>query len=481
MLIMMKIKQRHLVLVALFLTFFITRSLISMQNKNFGDDTSYYVMRQVEHISEYGKPIQEDNLSYGGRNFIIMPFYYCFMSFFYKLTSSVLILKIINNFFASTIIFGVYILSVKIIKNRTIALFCGVVASSIPIYLNQTINNLNPYSIVAPLTFFILTMFLKLNKNVLNYLIPLTIIFILSSFDSVLLVIGILSYIIYIYLENKNLEKAHIEYASFFLLFFLWVNFLIYKDAFQIHGFSIILFKNSLSLNMFNFIGIPLILLGLYSVYLYSSKKKSVYMTLFISLLVSNFLLLWLKLVPINTLIIMSMYLVILMGQALREINLKLQKAKISKFASLIMSLIFIILAITQVFPGFFLYNQGFSDKYIEGFEWIKNNTEENSTILSVPEEGHLITYISNRKNVVDTEYLLVDYEKRTTKIIEMYTQKFKTKILDVMGEYDADYLILSDKILKYNIKIQDTIFFSDPCFELVYNGEIKVFKKCER
>jgi 4-amino-4-deoxy-L-arabinose transferase-like glycosyltransferase len=195
----MEIKRRHWVLFVLFLTFFITRSLIAAQQDNFGNDTSYYTMRQIEHFSKNWRPLHYDTLSYGGRNFIVMPFYYYLMGFFYKVFPNILFLKILNNFFASTIIFGVYFLSVKILKNTKIALFCSVVASSIPIYLSETMNNLNPYSIVTPLAFFIIALFLELNEKVLNYLIPLTIIFILSSFDSLILVIGIISYIIYVF------------------------------------------------------------------------------------------------------------------------------------------------------------------------------------------------------------------------------------------------------------------------------------------
>jgi uncharacterized membrane protein len=178
-------------------------------------------MRQVEHISKFGKPIYQDNLSYGGRTFALMPFYYYLMAFFYKIFPSILFLKIVNNFIASTLIFGVYLLSSKIIKNRTISLFTSVVASGLPFYLNKTINSLNQYSLVTPLAFFVIWMFLEINKKMLNYLVPVTIVLILSSFDSILLIVGILSHIIYNYLESKKIEKLNIEYASFFLLFFI--------------------------------------------------------------------------------------------------------------------------------------------------------------------------------------------------------------------------------------------------------------------
>ena len=81
----------------------------------------------------------------------------------------------------------------------------------------------------------------------------------------------------------------------------------------------------------------------------------------------------------------------------------------------------------------------------------------------------------------MDSETLPTEYEKRTNMILQMYTQRFRTNILEVMENYNADYVILSNKLNNYNIKFQETIFFSDPCFDLVYNGEIKVFEKCAK
>ncbi|MBT4023050.1 hypothetical protein HN789_03620 [archaeon] len=476
----MKLKQRHWILILLFLTFIISRSLISTKSSNFSDDNSYFVMRQIEHISTHGKPLHQDTLSYGGRTFIIMPLYYYLMGFMYKLFPSIIFLKIINNFFASSLIFSAYLISAKVIKNRRIALFCSVVASSLPIYINETLNRLNPYSIITPAAFLILWLFLELDENKLNYLIPLTIVFILSSSASLVLIVGLISYIVYSYFENKKIEKIHFEYASFFLLFFLWVSFIIFKEAFQTHGFVILFHNIKLSLESINLIGVPLILLGLYSVYIYSSKKKSIFMVLVISLFLSNILFIWLKLVPKNTLIFVGVYLVLLMGQTIKDFNSYLSSSKMSKYSTLIMGSLYALLVFSQIAPSFFLHEEVFSDRYLEGFEWLKENTEINSTILSVPIEGHLITYLSKRKNIADSQTLLVDYQKRTIEITGVYNSPFKTKILNFLNDYNTDYIILSDKLSSLNIKIQDTIFFSDPCFELIYNEEIKVFKRCE-
>ena len=38
----------------------------------------------------------------------------------------------------------------------------------------------------------------------------------------------------------------------------------------------------------------------------------------------------------------------------------------------------------------------------------MNNNTEENAVIIALPEEGSALSYFSNRKNVMDDDYLMI-------------------------------------------------------------------------
>jgi hypothetical protein len=114
---------------------------------------------------------------------------------------------------------------------------------------------------------------------------------------------------------------------------------------------------------------------------------------------------------------------------------------------------------------------------YIDGFAWLKYNTPPDSVILSVPEEGNLITYFSERRNVMDSQYVLrADAETRFNDIKEIYTQKFKIEALRLMEKYNIDYIVFSDKTKQeYNIK--DISYINDPCFTLVYERAMKIYK----
>jgi len=454
------------------------------------DDKSYYSLRQIESISNNGHLIIEDNLSFGGRTNIIMPVYYYIMGLFYKLIPSIVFLKIINNLFASSLIIVTYLITSKIIKSRKISLVASIVSATTPYYIIETINRLNPNSILIPCIFFSIYQFLNLEKkSTLDYLIILTILVILSSSYSLIFVLGIIIFLTLNYIDNIKLKQIEIEYISFLLLFFLWVNFIIYKNAFLMHGFSVIwgnspIIINKTSVNMFEIItniGIIPLLLGIFAIYKYLFKKKSKNVMMFIGLTLSSMCLILINYLPQSLgLSCVGISLVFLFSISLRDIISEFKKTKFGQHENLFFIGVILILLITQIIPSIYLMSEKIKDthnkEYISGFIWL-NNLNENVTILSLPEEGHLITYFGKHKNVIDTNFLLIeDIEIRYSEVLSFYSQKFKINALRILDKYDAEYFIISPKLKKYNIN--NTIFMEDECFDIIYKGEIEVYKQ---
>ncbi len=486
------IKSRHIILAVLFILYFSIRLYFSLGTEQFGNDESYFALRQIDHIWETGKPIIHDDLSYGGRTFVLMPFYYYLLAFFTLFFPKIIIIKVINNLLASTLILGVYMVCSKILKNRRISILCSVIAATLPIYINATLNNISSYSILFPGSFFFLYFFLNLENDVskINYLIPLILVLILTSSSSFLLILGILLFILLSQVENRVLPKIELEFTAFFLLFFLWASFIIYKTAFQAHGFSIIYqnapqeviknhFVNLDILTLLANIGFLPLIFGVYSAYVYFFKKnKSIF--LFISIFLSAFILLWLRLVSLELgLMFLGSSLVILFGQFLKDVFIRLNKSKIASKSNQIFILIVTVIVLTQILPGFIaMFNSPtFDEEYVSSFEWFNANTPNSSIILGSAEQGHLITYFGKRKNILDSNYLLIeDADKRFNDVTTFYNTRFKTHALKILDKYHADYFIVS-----YNSNL---FFINDPCFDLLFDNEIRIYqlnkKECQ-
>ena len=486
------IKSRYFLLALLFILYFSIRLYFSLSTPYFDDDYSYYALRQIENIAQTGKPLVDDGLSYGGRTFVFMPLYFYLLALPALIFPKIIAIKIINNLLASTLIIAVYLVCSKMIRNRKISLLCSIIAATLPIYITETLNNISAYSIIFPGGFFLLFLFLNLENHKLEtYLITLVIILVLSSNSSFLLIFGLLIFLLLSYIENKNIDKIELEFISFFLMFYLWATFIIFKDAYQAHGLAIIwknapfeiiktYFKNISIIDFLSNIGFLPLIFGSYSSYLYLFKKKSKNMLLFTSIFISSLVLLWVKLIPVELgLMFLGSSLVILFGQFVKDIFVNIRKSKFAAKENLIFFILVIVILITQVLPGMIAMNsyKGYDTNYISGFLWLRDNSPEDSIILSLPDEGHLISYFSKRKNVMDSEYLLIEnVELRFDDILSFYKSKFKTPAIRILEKYNADYFIISETLKNYNI--ENSIFENDECFKLVYKKKIEIFHK---
>jgi len=497
------VKRRHIILTLLFLLYFGIRVFFALKSNYFNDDYSYFALRQIDNIAKTGMPLIHDELSYGGRSFVFLPLYFYLLAFFTLFFPKIIIIKIINNLFASTLVIAIYLVTSRIFKNRKVALVCSFVAASLPIYLSETLNTISTSSIIFPGGFFLLFLFMEMenNKDFLNYLILLTILLVLISPSVLLILLGLVIFAIACYLENVTLARIKLEFLSFFMFFFLWCNFIIYKSAFQEHGFSIIWNNTPTSImsmyftniNIFNAlasIGILPLVFGIYTIYKYLLTKKNKKILLFISLFLSTFIVFWSKLVPSElALMFLGTALVILFGQFLADLFATLKDTKFSKQENWIFGLVIFLLILTQISPSIILMIRNSqanpTKEYISGFEWLKENSPEDTTVLAIPEEGNLITYFGQRKNVIDSEYLLVDdAENRYYDVKKVYTVPFRIEALSILEKYNANYILFSKKT-KEKFSIDRIEYIDSDCFSFVFgNKEIAIYKinreKCE-
>jgi len=113
----------------------------------------------------------------------------------------------------------------------------------------------------------------------------------------------------------------------------------------------------------------------------------------------------------------------------------------------------------------------------IETLTWLRENTPEDSVILTNINEGHLVTYFSQRKNVVDSNYLLIsNINQRINNIKIIYTTPYKVDAVRLLNKYNVDYIYLS-KDTRQMYDISDLKYATDDCFSLVYNKTTMIYK----
>ena len=166
----MILKRNHKILALIFLLVLLIRIYFIFQAPYF-DNSGYLVKRYTENILENGKPVLFDQLSYNGRETLYSPLWHYILAFF-SLFLGEIAFKLMPNIFISLLVFVIYLLSKKIIDNDELAFFIALMSGVVPIIFVNTLISISVYSLVIPLMFYLLYLFMDIDeKKVIRFLI----------------------------------------------------------------------------------------------------------------------------------------------------------------------------------------------------------------------------------------------------------------------------------------------------------------------
>lgn len=484
--------KRHYSLIIIFLVIFGISLSFSLKKNNFSDDISYLNLRQIENIKEKGVPIYHDELSYSGREHIFLPLFHYLIAFASLFIPLGLAVKIIPSLFMALSSVVVYSISLSLTRNVLASNLAALTSGFVPVLFSTTATSLSSLSLSILLILLCLYFFINLSqKSSVYFLLIFFTFLLLNTALSLVFVIVLVFYILMLRLDNLKIEENEAEISVFLLFLTSWFLFIIFKKAILLHGVSVILqnVPSFLSGSYFEEINILIaitqigaipFLFGLYTIYRYTFQPKNKPITLLISFSLVTFLFLWFNIIQAEIgLSILGMVMVIMLSTYFKDFFVYLDKFKFRNFKTLSLFLILIIIAGTSVYPAIFFTTQRIknstSDELFNALIWIKNNTENSSVVLAHYSLGNLISYISERKNVADTDFLLISNAEEVLEDVKsIYSSRYATQAVRLIEKYSVDYIILSDLEKKY----YDTPdYFSSDCFVLVYDKKVKIFK----
>lgn len=492
-----KLSIRHFILVFIFLATLLFSLYFIFATNTLSSDEAYFHLRIAQEISKKGYAPFFDELSYGGRIQYYPVLFDYILAFFMLFLDPVLVLKLIPAIIMSSIVFIVYLLSKYLSQDARSALFCAALSGFIPLVFRETLNKVSVYSLVLPLVFWYIYFFLRIkeNKKYLFWFIAFSFLLPLTSPSAFLIVIAMVFYVIFLTIESFKMSNIRKEGLMFSMFLILLIEFIIYKKAFLELGFNIvyqnlpqdILNQYFTNINLIYFLysaGILSIVLGAFGIYynLFVSRKSNIFFIA--ALILSIFLLLILKLININSgLLFVGVSFCILSSISVAYFLRYIEKSKFAKFKGLIFIFIFVIFVFTGVLPSLNEAKTASTSSYdlntIEALEWILINTPENSTILAAPEEGHLVTAVAKRRNVIDTNYILApNPQTRLSDVQIIYETWIRSRALNLLGKYKVNYILLTNiSISKYSTK--DIKYANDQyCFIKVFSNErTKIYK----
>lgn len=479
--------KKHLAI--LFILTLLLRLILAFSQPNLTYD-SYFHLRQVEHITNTGLPLYDDPLSYGGRTNLFLPLFHYLAAAFSLIFPIELVAKILPNLLLATLPLIIYLLANKTTKNHKASLLAALAASLLPALYHT--NSFTPASLFLPLIFLTIYAFLKHTK-VTPFLYIFS--FIAVSFTSpntALLLIGFIIYLLLALLERKKVPRTEIELIIFSVFFYIWSQFLFFKNTLLEEGVQVIwqnvppqivqqYFPAFSLTNSLLLVSIIPFIAGTYIVYRSLFKLKFTKEFFIISLVISTTLLTWLKIIPFEeSLSFFGLSLAALFASFYIDITKYTATTKLNNLQKYFFPVLAILLVVSMLPSTLTISLQQPlpTDEEITAFKWLEDNTPEGSKVLALLEEGHLVTYYGKRKNFMDTQYNAIhNIEEEFTKFNTLFTTTFSTAAVEILDGNNINYLMITPKG-KEKYHIPTFRYIDAGCFSRVYKEETKIYER---
>lgn len=476
-------------LVLLFLVLLGVRLYLAFQQSGLVLD-AYREVRNLQLVEKKIFPTY-DPLSFGGKRVVILPLGYFVYAFFDIFLPKMLLFKLLPNLFLSGLFLLFYWISRDVISDRRIAVLASFACAVMPVIFADAFS----FStlIIAVLVYLVLIKFLmNMREHNLKYIAVIMLLLPFIHASAVLVGVGFLIYLLLVKFERLKQRRIELEVLLFFFVYIIWIYLILFKGALLMHGIDAF-WQNAkhsrYAVDFLKFVrdvgAVPLLcVVFLIYKYFFVSKDKRVY--LLTSFFIASFVFyLFGFLAEKEILLLVSCFVGLIFIRFVDDFYRYLSKTKFDGVKEKLVTGFLIFVILTNIFFGFVLLREREklipSEDSIEAMKWLREHTPEDAVIVASVQEGSMITAIAQRKNIADTNRLFSkDALIREIDIKRLYLSPFKTDAVRTMSDYNAEYLVFSG-FTKNIFGIEHLAFAEPDCFELVRNGETKIYKRiCE-
>ena len=482
----MKIKASIILAIILIVSLFF-RLYFSFSADGFSSDESYFHLRIINYVLENKLPLLYDELSYGGQRIYYPQLFHILISLFSFIPY---FLKIIPAILSSSLVIIIYLISKKITNDKTSSLLTAFLAAFIPIEIKNSTNQLSIYSLIIPVILILYLCLMNLEqKKYLNLFLVSSFLLPLIHISSLLFIFSLIFYLILSNTESLFISKYKKETIVFSFFLILLINFLIYKNLFLKYGLNVIwqnipyslfavYFKNLDILEGIYLIGALPLIFGSLGIFFGLFKEKDDPIILLAAAILATLFLVSIKILTIQLgVLFLSIFLVLTSSLTIFKIYNYLDITKFSKLKKYATLSIISLIILLAFIPSYFIANSlPDYDYQISSFQWLKENTEEDSAILVPYEIGNILTAVAERKNIMDNNFLLAkNTEERLNDINIAYNTFSEIKALESLRRYNVKYIYIDDYIKnKYNLtKIR--YIDDEKCFQEIKNDVYKI------
>ncbi len=224
-------------------------------------------------------------------------------------------------------------------------------------------------------------------------------------------------------------------------------------------------------------IGLLPFIFGLYAGYKHLMVERKRVVILYIGFALAVFSLLGMRLIPLSVgLIYLGITLVLLFGQCYKLMLVTISKSKFEPYGHWIRIPLIVVILITGLLPSATYalekLGQAPSREEMAAFTWLRTMTPEDAVVLSSLEEGHYITALAERRNVMDNNFILIpNAAERLEDIDSIYTTHSQTEAIRLLDKYDANYVYIWQAREEYGMVSLPT--WDERCLVRVFPTEV--------
>src|SRR3989344_1578777 len=471
------------------------RLYYAFQNEGFTGSDAYFSLREARSILETGLPAYHDPYSYGGKEQVFMPLFYYLLAFIGLFMPLAIAGKTLPNILSASIAVISYLIAYQLTKNRIAALFSAGISGLIPAFISSTTNTLSPLSLSIPLLFLIVYCFIRIHEsNFIYWFLTALLASMLTTPLTAILIPCFFFYSMLLRLEDVIHDRAEIETMIFSLFFIMWALFLVFKDAFAMHGAGI-MWNGTVAIALTLPLTLPLMLYltgllpaayGIYSIFDHIFKRKDRRSYPIMALALSAVLLAWLRIIEVTAaLAVAGISFAIIFSLFYNELYSYIEKTNFARLKTPLMVILGLVCVLSLAIPSWMIAressNAALSDQEYTALSWIRENTEKDSVILATVEEGNAISAVAERKNVADDNALLqADVAQRAEDISRIFSTQFKTESLRLLTRYNVTHVMITSKAKEQFGSGLAQSFNDEECFKERYKKDIRIYEvKC--
>src|SRR3989344_3221912 len=383
----MQIKRSQRILILIFLVVLFARIYFAFQTP-YLDNSGNLMKMYTEHIIETGKPMFFDPLSYNGREVLYSPLWNYILAIFSLILGSAAF-KLIPIIFSSFLIPVIYLLSKRIVDNDELALFISLMSGFIPVMFIDTLISASIYSLVVPVLFYLIYLFIDLDEKKIPIFVAFSFFLSLLHPVSILFSLGLLFYYILSSSENLKIGDLKEEAMVFNIVSTFFIQFLIYKKAFLEYGMNVIWHNvpSQILGDYFNFdllgvmykIGALTLIFGLVGI-IWGIIRKKDKLLLLSGFSLATLILLWLRLLePTIGMLFLSAALVVSSTFTLNIFLSYLGKTKLPYYRLSFIVIVLVLIVLSLAVPSFVDASKHVKEDVPSPYEilvleWVKEN-----------------------------------------------------------------------------------------------------------